>query len=92
VVKSKEVQDPVDQELVESRFNRYAGVLCFAGCCVEGYDHISQEVRVNLPESAILHCKRNHIGRAGPVQVCLVEPRNFQIVYNEDGQLSVRAF
>jgi len=92
VIKTEQVQDAVDQKLVEAGFKRNTDPFGFSSCRVQRYDHISQKVRIELLEPALLHGEGKHIGRLGPMQESLVEFGYFLIIYNKDGQLALTTF
>jgi hypothetical protein len=64
MIVAEKMQNAVDQQFGEVLFEADAGRLRFSLACFHGYDHISQEMGRNVGKGALIHGKRQDVGRS----------------------------
>ena len=80
----------MNQQLVETLRHLHAGVSGFPIGRVGRNHHIAKKIRRNAGERALLHGKRDDVGRACMVQIGQVEFRNLGVIHDQNGQLGIR--
>lgn len=80
----------MNQQEPELVFKRYPGRVGIAGSPLGGDHHVTENLRLNATAFALLHGKRDHIGRPIPLQVIPVDHLNAGIIDNQNRQLGIR--